>query len=166
MGKGFLPWCRALLTLWRLREFTSSTECPMLSVKVDEAKAADLSSSFYYVSHLSQEAMVSVPDLLSLPFVYRKATDFCALTVYFAYVTKVFISYRCFLVEFLGSFLCSHIIFKILYLFLSCIYLLDLLQLSYPLAKTSTAILNRYGESEPLRLFPNYFREILAVLFV
>lgn len=138
----------------------------MLSVKVDEAKAADLSSSFYYVSHLSQEAMVSVPDLLSLPFVYRKATDFCALTVYFAYVTKVFISYRCFLVEFLGSFLCSHIIFKILYLFLSCIYLLDLLQLSYPLAKTSTAILNRYGESEPLRLFPNYFREILAVLFV
>lgn len=90
----------------------------MLSVKVDEAKAADLSSSFYYVSHLSQEATVSFPDHLSLPFVYKKATDFCVLTVYFAYITKVFISYKCFLVEFLGSFLCSHIILKILYLFL------------------------------------------------
>lgn len=64
---------------------------------------------------LTQEATVSFPDFLSLPLVYRKAADFCVLMVYFAYFTKVFISYRGFLVEFLGSFLYSRIIFKTLW---------------------------------------------------
>ena len=95
----------------------------------------------------------------SLFFVYRRATDYLELILYPATLLKVFISCRSFLIEFLGSLmytiissannksLTSSFPIRIPLIPLCCLI---------AIARTSSTILKRYGESGQPCLVPDF----------
>lgn len=101
----------------------------------------------------------------SLPFVYRKANDFCELMLYSAILLKVFISCRSFLVNFFGSFVFTIISlnkYTLIFFFPICIPLISFSCLTV-LTETSSTVLNRYGENGQPCHVPGFMETTFSV---